>query len=392
MTNPIVDTAVSPVVSPAPEPYGAAVLDEVRRFLQRFVVFPDQAAVDVVTLWVAHTHAVDADRTLVFDSTPRIALLSKDPGSGKTRALELMELLSGRGQRVTDPTAPSLTGLINDEKATLLIDEIDMLFGRGSGQRPIRALLNSGYRRGAVVARRREMVDAFAPVAMAGLGSNFQSNPALRPLYTRTIIVWMRPRKTGEEIDEWRDRAHRPQADNLRRMLAGWARANALGLSTAWPVMPDGVRDRLADVWEPLLSVADVAGGHWPESARRACAQMALGDAEEDPEVPPSQRILADLKTVFFDAAALPTATIIERLYEVPASPWRTIWPDQAAAPRELAALLRPYGVGVTKIWNADESRPLQGYKRADLEKVWPEDDQAPELEPSGLPDLPATE
>ncbi len=30
-----------------------------------------------------------------------------------------------------------------------------------------------------------------------------------------------------------------------------------------WPEMPDRITDRNADCWEPLLAVADAAGGGW---------------------------------------------------------------------------------------------------------------------------------
>jgi hypothetical protein len=39
--------------------HGEAVLNEVRHFLSRFVSFPTPAILDMVTLWVAHTHVVD---------------------------------------------------------------------------------------------------------------------------------------------------------------------------------------------------------------------------------------------------------------------------------------------------------------------------------------------
>jgi hypothetical protein len=32
-------------------------------------------------------------------------------------------------------------------------------------------------------------------------------------------------------------------------------------MAGSWPEMPPGVTDRPADVWEPLLTVADAAGG-----------------------------------------------------------------------------------------------------------------------------------
>jgi len=54
------------------------VLDDVHRFLGRFVAYPSEHAAVAHSLWVAHNHFMDA-----WDSTPRIASLSPEPGSGK---------------------------------------------------------------------------------------------------------------------------------------------------------------------------------------------------------------------------------------------------------------------------------------------------------------------
>jgi hypothetical protein len=45
-------------------------------------------------------------------------------------------------------------------------------------------------------------------------------------------------------------------------------------MAGAEPVMPDGVTDRAAEVWEPLVAIADVAGGHWPATARAAASHL----------------------------------------------------------------------------------------------------------------------
>ena len=65
---------------------GAALLDEVYAYLGRFVSYPNIHAHVAHTLWIAHTHCMDA-----WDSTPRIAFLSPEPGSGKSRALEVTD-------------------------------------------------------------------------------------------------------------------------------------------------------------------------------------------------------------------------------------------------------------------------------------------------------------
>ncbi|SFQ29281.1 hypothetical protein [Actinomadura madurae] len=67
---------------------GVAALNAAHDFITRFCVLPSQAAYNAMALWAAHAHIIDA-----FDSTPRLAFLSPEPGSGKTRALEILALL-----------------------------------------------------------------------------------------------------------------------------------------------------------------------------------------------------------------------------------------------------------------------------------------------------------
>ena len=70
---------------------GTQLLDAVLSYLQRFVAYPTMDAAIAHTLWIAHTHRMDA-----WESTPRIAFLSPEPGSGKTRAIEITETLVPR--------------------------------------------------------------------------------------------------------------------------------------------------------------------------------------------------------------------------------------------------------------------------------------------------------
>ncbi len=69
----------------------AQLLDDVESFLSRFVIYPGEAERVAHVLWIAHTWFMDA-----FDSTPRLAFLSPEPGSGKSRALEVTEPLVPR--------------------------------------------------------------------------------------------------------------------------------------------------------------------------------------------------------------------------------------------------------------------------------------------------------
>ncbi len=84
--------------------------------------------------------------------------------------------------------------------------------------------------------------------------------------------------------------------------------------------MPPGVEDRNADVWEPLLAIADAVG--WAQEARSAAVELIGAARDAEPSL--GIRLLADVRTLF-DASTLdplPTATILSRLIELPESPW----------------------------------------------------------------------
>jgi hypothetical protein len=64
--------------------HGGRMIQAVYVFLGRFVCYPSEHAHVAHALWIAHTHLMDS-----WDSTPRLAFLSAEPASGKTRALEI---------------------------------------------------------------------------------------------------------------------------------------------------------------------------------------------------------------------------------------------------------------------------------------------------------------
>ena len=57
---------------------GAAILGDVAAFCGKYIAYPSEHAQVAHTLWIAHTHLMPA-----WDSTPRLALLSPEPGLGK---------------------------------------------------------------------------------------------------------------------------------------------------------------------------------------------------------------------------------------------------------------------------------------------------------------------
>jgi len=298
---------------------GARLLDAIRAFLARFVAYPSEDALIAHALWVAHTHLMD-----VWESTPRLAFLSPEPASGKTRALEITETLVPRPIEAVNATPAYLFRKVSDSAGapTILFDEIDTLFGpRAKENEEIRGMLNAGHRRGAKAGRcvvrgtviGIEELPAYCAVALAGLGDLPDT------ILTRSVIVRMRGRAPTETVEPYRRRKHAPEGNALRDQLAAWAVAIASTLDKT-PEMPAGVTDRDADVWEALLSIADAARGRWPERARVAAVTLVtLAKA-----VTPSQgvRLLADLHSVFGDADVMATDALLKALIGMDESPW----------------------------------------------------------------------
>jgi hypothetical protein len=115
---------------------GAELLADIERFLARFVAYPSEATRVAHVLWIAHTWFMEH-----WDSTPRIAFLSPEPGSGKSRALEVTEPLVPRPVHAVNVSAAYLFRTVNhpDGRPTILYDEIDTVFGaKANGNEDLR--------------------------------------------------------------------------------------------------------------------------------------------------------------------------------------------------------------------------------------------------------------
>lgn len=343
---------------------GPELLDDVRKFLRRFLALPSEHAYTAVALWIAHTHALDA-----FDSTPRLAMLSPEPGSGKTRVLEVLEVLVPKPMHVLNASPAAIFRTIEKARPTLLLDEVDALWGnrgKDDGAEDMRALLNAGHRAGATIPRcvgpqhAVTMFPVYCATALAGLGDLPDT------LMTRSVIIRMRRRAPGEKVEPFRHRVVEPQGHRLRDRLAAWTDGVYPQLDGAWPEMPDGVTDRPADTWEALLAIADAAGGHWPDTARTACVELCKVVASREASL--GVRLLTDLRIVFGDDDRLATETLLDRLHKLEEAPWSDLRGKPLDA-RGLARRLGAYDVTSTKVKIGDAS--LRGYRREDLWDAW---------------------
>jgi hypothetical protein len=238
----------------------------------------------------------------------------------------------------------------------------------GRQQRGLRGLLNAGHQRNRpmlrwdITTRTAEQLDTFAMALLAAIGELPDT------IMDRAVVIRMRRRAPGEHVQPYRTRRDAPPLNELRDRLAGWVRAHLGELRHATPRMP--LEDRAADTWEPLIAVADLAGGDWPPRGRSAATTLTAAEAQQEEDTSAGVRLLGDLREVFGDSDAFYSTTILDRLHKLEDAPWAD-WYGRPLSTRELAKLLRPYQVRSKSVREHGTGASLKGYARADLHDAW---------------------
>lgn len=342
------------------EPDGAALLDSLRELLTRYVILPSGHAAVAVVLWVAATHAQQC-----WENATRLVVKSPEKRCGKSRLLDVLAATCHLPLITVNISPAALVRSIGDDPPTLLLDEADTVFGKkaADNNEDLRGILNAGHQRNRPyvrwdpMARKPEHCPTFAMAALAGIGDLPDT------IEDRAVTVAMQRRAPGETVQPYRERRDAEPLRQLGAQLGAWVDASRDRLRRAEPELP--VEDRAADNWEPLIAVADLAGGHWPTAARAAAVALTADAEESDAD---AMRLLGDLRDVFADADAMHGSTVLEALHKIDEAPWGDYFGKPLTA-RSLAGLLRPYGVRPRDVKLDGTTR--KGYYRADLWPVW---------------------
>jgi hypothetical protein len=324
----------------------AAILYDLCAFIADYVALPTAEALWASTLWVAHTHFAEH-----FETTPRLVAVSPEKQCGKTRLLEVFELVCARPRAAVNTSPAAMFRLVEMIKPTLLFDEADTYFGpRAREHEELRGLVNAGHRKGARAWRcvgdpkRMEVHDfpAYCAVALAAIGDLPDT------IVDRAVVLRMRRRRSDERIRSFRLRHARPPGVELHDRLALWAKLAGEWVGQSEPELPGWLENRPADVWEPLIALADAAGGDWPTRARQAARVIEADRARADVSL--GVRLLADIRTTFAAAEKMFTTKLLEKLRAIDDAPWGNLR-GKPLDDRGLARRLRKYDVRPKTIW-----------------------------------------
>lgn len=334
--------------SAAPLPEGAQILADLRAQIKRYVVMPSEEALTAVTLWIAATHLQRA-----WQHAPRLAIVAPEKRCGKSRLLDVVTETVCNPLITVNASAAAIFRSIDDEDPpTLLVDEADALFGTvkaAEKNEEVRGLINAGHQRNRPTLRvtgpehKPTAFPTFAMAALAGIGDLPDT------VMDRSVVIRMRRRAAGEKVAAFRTTRDTPTLHAIRDRLSAWLKPLCKRALAMEPPMP--VEDRVADTWEPLVVIADLAGGEWPALARTACRVMTDYEAGQDEEGGLRTRLLVGIRRAFAaenDPAVLGTMRLLEHLNADKEAPWAE-YGANGLTPRGLQELLKPYGIAANR-------------------------------------------
>jgi hypothetical protein len=344
---------------------GNDLLNRVSAFIRRFVALSDEQTT-MIALWVAHTHALQAAET-----TPYLNITSAEKQCGKTRLLEVLRLLVANPWLTGRASAAALVRKIDAHCPTLLLDESDAAFsGDKEYAETLRGVLNSGHSREGVtslcVGQGANIgfkdFHVFCPKAIAGIGKLPDT------VADRSIPIRMKRRAPHEHVERFRLPLVRTEASELSEQLSSWIQENLPLFATVAPSLPDQLSDRQQDGAEPLLALAEVAGGSWPEGARAALLALLNGETAEDDSI--GVRLLFSIYAAFTQqqATRLATADLIALLCDSEPQ-WLEFSHGKPVSSAVLARLLKRFGISHRKLRFEDVT--VWGYLRESFEDTW---------------------
>lgn len=228
-------------------------------------------------------------------------------------------------------------------RPTLLVDEADA-FMRDNEE--LRGIINSGHTRdSAYVVRivgdgdsmKPQKFSVWGAKALAGIGHLADT------IMDRAVALELRRKLPHETVDRLRHAGLEHFAE-LSEKLARFAEDYKDAIRQSRPDIPASLNDRAQDNWEPLLAIADVAGGEWPKLARQAALKLSGVDS---PTMTVGTELLSDIQEIFDtkEQDRISTADLITALCSDDEKTWATYNRGKQISPRQVARKLGEYGI-----------------------------------------------
>ena len=319
---------------------GVELLDDLTAAIHSFVVMTKHQA-RAIALWVLFTWVFAAASCAL-----KLWVKSTEKRSGKTRLIEILSYLVRNPLLASRMSVAAFYRLIEmKDKPTILLDEFDSW---AADNQDLRGILNAGFdKRFASVwicagdDHKPTEFDVFCPQVVAGIGDvkDTVADRSLKIELTRKLrsesVFKLRRRGTGV-------------LDKLAQQCARWAADNIADLVNADPTVPESINDRAADGWEPLLAIADQAGGAWPQRARQAAIKLSGGGYDLDSESVGAQ-LAHDVLAVIGEHESvgerIPSKSLTTWLVGIEDGAWVEFKNERSLTQFQLSRLLRKFKI-----------------------------------------------
>ncbi len=341
---------------------GGHLLKTLADSISRFVVLPAYGA-ETCALWILAAHTLDA-----MEIFPLLAVVSPVKRCGKTKLLEVLRPLVPRPLSASNISPAVVYRTIREWNPTLLIDEMDTFI---QGNDELRGVLNSGHSRALAFVvrvegegkdRHPEKFSTWCAKVLACIGTLPST------LDDRAICLRMQRKPIEKKVVRANRRTLQPLGE-LSRQASRWAKDHLPHVAEASPTLPEELDDRAQDNWHPLLSVAKVVGGIWPDIARKAALVLSAGRDADDEER--SIRLLRDIREVFEEKCAsdISSAELTAALIADEEWGWDTAFKGKPLNQRGLARMLKPFGIRTKNI--KMNGRVPKSYEKSAFEDIW---------------------
>lgn len=343
-----------------PDPVdGAVLLHEVAAAIRRHVI-ADPVTIHAAALWVAFTWFID-----VVDVAPIANITAPEKRCGKTVMLGVLARLAYRPLTVSNIAPAALFRALELWTPTMLFDEVDAFL---AAHEEARGILNAGFTRDSAFVIRcvgddhmPTRFNVWGAKALCGIGKIADT------LADRSIPLRLRRKLPGESTVKIRHADPTVFAE-LAGKLARFANDNRDAVRLARPAEIEGLNDRANDCWEPLLKIAEVAGGDWLRLARQSAITLH-GLEEEAPSV--DAELLNDIRTAFTEKHALKMfgEDLLIALLADEEAPWATWNRGRPMTRRQLTDRMEGFGVKSKDVRIGVKVK--KGFERSDFEDVW---------------------
>jgi hypothetical protein len=330
---------------------GAELLDELTQMFYRYALLPS-AGSRVCALWCLHTHAYDC-----FTVSPYLTITSPTPECGKTTLAAVIESVVASPVQASNISSAAVFRVIEKCHPTLIIDEADTFLRENN---ELRGILNAGHRRNGFVIRvegdnhQPRQFSVWCPKVIAMIGKPYPT------LSGRSIIIELKRQTLVERKERFTDGGCNHE---LARKCARWAADKEDKLRSHQPLLPEILFNRSADNWLGLITIADLAGGEWPEIARQLATEAAVKKHDDVASV----MLLHAVRKMFKEKNTdrLASADIVDRLSRMDGSPWPEYRNGKAISVNQVANLLKEHNIQSRQVRFGANTR--KGYRREDF-------------------------